>query len=581
MNILLASPGTGIDRLLQDIAEQQGYHIQLWSDEQQAPPTDGINLVITNLDHDYAAGLKLFFKIRSTPQFRLCYQLALIDEHNPSISSQLYELGFDNLLEWPSQDEQTMSCQLRFIERQIQLRERLQEAEKAVVAASAELSSQRNEMHNTLNHLRIGSCMINERGNLTFLSDMAQKIFGVSDINYLARPWQEVLSFKPSDITILNESISANRDQSFSHSFHLRTPRGRYYWIDVEVIATPSSPARKTLLFYDMSEMHDLRRMLDNKAQFHDLVGKSKSMLEIYRLIQDIANVNMTTLIEGETGTGKELVARAIHSSGARKDKPFIAVNCAGLTDSLLTSQLFGHRRGAFTGAIEDHKGVFEAADGGTLFLDEIGEIPMNVQTTLLRVLQEREVTRVGDNKPRKVDVHLIAATNRNLVEEVDKGSFRSDLLYRIRVARLNTPPLRERNEDIPLLVSALLTKKRAATGKPVQGISNPALRILLDYSWPGNVRELENVVEYAVLRCHNDMINLQDLPPELTGATGNDGINSHGQLRPNNPRQQILDALEQSQGSRIKAAKLLGISRATFYRRLEKLGINPTDYCQ
>ena len=579
MNILLASPKPWAEAPLLNLADERGYSLYQWHHEVDVLPSDDISIVIVDLAEDYTQGLKLFFKIRATPQFRLCYHLALISEADATLYNQLYELGFDNVLPISQLLSDTLVGQLRFIERQIQLRHRLQEAEKAVVAASAELSAQRNDIHNTLNHLRIGSCIINERGNLTFLSDMAQEIFEINDTDYLARPWPEVLSFKPDDIKALSASIEANHDKHFSHSFQLRTPRGRYYWLDVEVIASPSSPKRKTLLFYDMSEMHDLRRMLDDKAGFHDLVGKSKPMLGIYQLIQDIANVNITTLIEGDTGTGKELVARAIHSSGQRKDKPFIAVNCAGLTDSLLTSQLFGHKRGAFTGAIEDHKGVFEAANGGTLFLDEIGEISMNVQTTLLRVLQEREVTRVGDTLPRKVDVHLITATNRNLPKEVEKNNFRSDLLYRIRVARIHTPALRERLEDIPLLVAALLTKKRAATGKKVDAISDPALRVLLDYPWPGNVRELENIVEYAVLRCRDNTIGVQDLPPEITETADNDNGVAMGQHRSSHPRQQILNALEQSHGNRMKAAKILGISRATFYRRLEKYDISPANY--
>ncbi len=577
MNILLASPEEWSETPLVNVVNHRGDQLSQWHDVETQPPVDSIQVVAIDLVSNYALGLDFFKKVRATPAFHHCYLLALSLESSADLLKQLYELGFDNVLTAEQLAHETLDTQLCFIERQVQIRNRLQESEKIAIKSYSEISQQRNDTHNTLNHLRIGACMINDFGNLTFLNHMAQEIFEWDNITYFSRPWQEVLSFKPADMDELAKSIIDTYDKRFSHSFNLRTAGGRHYWLDVEVIANPSSPTCKTLLFYDMSEVHDLRRLLDDKARFHDLVGKSKAMLEVYQLIQDIANVSMTTLIEGDTGTGKELVARAIHSSGARKSEQFIAVNCAGLTDSLLTSQLFGHKRGAFTGAVDDHKGVFEAAHGGTLFLDEIGDISMNMQTTLLRVLQEREVTRVGDTKVRKVDVHLIAATNRNLLHEVEKGNFRSDLLYRIRVARIYTPALRERLEDIPLLVSALLTKKRAAMGKDVQSISDPALHVLLDYPWPGNVRELENVMEYAVLRCRNETINVKDLPPELTDPAGlRNGI---GSLQASNPRQQILDALEQTLGSRIKAAKILGVSRATFYRRLTKYKINPADY--
>jgi DNA-binding NtrC family response regulator len=277
-------------------------------------------------------------------------------------------------------------------------------------------------------------------------------------------------------------------------------------------------------------------------------------------------------LIEGETGTGKELVARAIHFSSRRKHNPFIALNCAGLTDSLLGSQLFGHRRGAFTGAVEDHKGLFQAADGGTLFLDEVGDIPANVQTSLLRVLQEREVVRLGDSKPLKVDVRVLAATHHNLVDDVARGTFRSDLLYRIRVVRIHLPPLHQRREDIPLLVSHFLGQCGAATGKHVGGISTDAMGILLTYRWPGNVRELKSAVEYGIVRSKGPVIEATDLPAEII-----DGATSPGTLPEAagaDERQRLLAALAAAKGNRVAAARLLGMSRATLYRRLAELNI-------
>jgi DNA-binding NtrC family response regulator len=352
---------------------------------------------------------------------------------------------------------------------------------------------------------------------------------------------------------------------------HLDRTGGRRLWLEVDVKDDPRDPRRQIFFFYDVTDVHDLRLLLDERAHFHDLVGKSAAMQAIYKQIRDIARVDATVLIEGETGTGKELAARAIHFSSARKDKPFVAVNCAGLTESLLSSQLFGHKRGAFTGAIEDHRGLFEAANGGTLLLDEIGDIPTPVQNQLLRVLQEREIVRLGETLPRKIDVRIIAATHRNLSAEAAAGRFRPDLFYRIRVARITLPPLRQRREDIPSLAASFLAQFSAANGKRVTEISQEALRLLMDYEWPGNVRELRSAIEFTLIHCAGSVIQPEDLPPEIFSAP--DSL--AGDPLPDE-RSRFLEALQRSRGNRALAARLLGISRATLYRRLADLKIDP-----
>ena len=297
-------------------------------------------------------------------------------------------------------------------------------------------------------------------------------------------------------------------------------------------------------------------------------------MQVIFQQIQELARVDSTVLIEGETGTGKELVARAIHRSSHRQKGPFIAVNCAGLTESLVGSQLFGHKRGAFTGAVSDQEGLFEAAEGGTLFLDEIGDIPMAIQTSLLRVLQEREVTRLGESKLRKVNVRVIAATHHNLAKDVKGGQFREDLLYRIRVGRILLPPLRVRREDIPLLSSAFLSQCRATTGRPVETISHPAMRLLMGHSWPGNVRELQHAIEFAVIRSQESALQTFDFPPEVLEHTELPLVTRAVKAPVSDQETHILEALEKTGGNRSAAAKLLGISRVTLYRWLHRLGI-------
>ncbi len=440
--------------------------------------------------------------------------------------------------------------------------QRLQQLEAA-------LRTSHDDLLSILNELRIGTALINEAGRLTFLSDMCQRLLGTEAPEVLGKSWKAVV---PTPLhAVLQEMSERPAAERTKLPVHMTTDAGQHYWMDIDIQDDPRDAQRRIICLYDMTEVHDLRRQLSEKAQFHDLVGKSEPMLRIYQQIRDVAQVDTTVVIEGETGTGKELVARAIHAASHRASRPFVAVNCAGLTESLLASQLFGHRRGAFTGAVADQQGLFEAADGGTLFLDEIGDIPLNVQTSLLRVLQEREIIRLGEARPRSIDVRILAATHRNLQEEVEKGTFRADLLYRIRVARIHLPALRERRQDIPLLTSTFLTKCRAEIDKAVDEVSHEAMRYLLDYAWPGNVRELRSAIEYAVIRCRGAVIPADDLPPELHEAAP---FQPRFEDTPLDEKQRLLAALEQARGNRTAAARLLGMSRATFYRRLASFGI-------
>jgi DNA-binding NtrC family response regulator len=362
-------------------------------------------------------------------------------------------------------------------------------------------------------------------------------------------------------------------DQRKKITVRLKKTNGRKRQVEVEIQDDPRDPNGKILYFYDVSEVCNLRQLLDEKAHYGELVGKSKEMRQVYEQIKEISGLDWTVLITGETGTGKELVARATHASSPRKDKPFIAINCAGLNDSILTSQLFGHKRGAFTGAVSDQKGLIEAANGGTLFLDEIGDISMNVQTSLLRVLETKEITRLGETQPRKIDTRIIVATHRHLNDEVAKGHFRPDLLYRIRIARIELAPLRERREDIPLLVRSFLGQSRTSSGKPVEDIANDAMRALLDYRWPGNVRELKSAIDFAVIHSKESIIRIEDLPVEI--LQGAQPLSKKADTPPDE-KERLSAALQATKGNRTEAARLLGMSRATFYRKLYNLNIKP-----
>ena len=449
-------------------------------------------------------------------------------------------------------------------------------AENQLQEMYRQVERSRNDLRSILNELRIGTVMTDKNGHVIFLNSVARRLFDRPESVSNDLPWQKLFGLDVENTRNLRAVIDKPLAERNRIALHLDAIDGRRLWLEADVKDDPRDTTGKIFFLYDVTDVHDLRRLLDERAQFYDLLGKSAAMQQVYQQIRAVAQVDSTVLIEGETGTGKELVARAIHAASHRKDKPFVAVNCAGLTESLLGSQLFGHKRGAFTGAIEDHQGLFEAANGGTLLLDEIGDIPMTVQNQLLRVLQEREIVRLGETRPRKIDVRLLAATHRSLSDEVTRGNFRTDLFYRIRVARIAVPALRGRREDIPLLAASFLAQFSAAAAKRVTELSNEAVRLLMDHPWPGNVRELRSAIEFAVIRCGGAVIQPEDLPPEI-GAPSDFGSSIPGDPL-NDEKARFLDALDRSRGNRALAARLLGISRATLYRRLADLNIHPED---
>jgi DNA-binding NtrC family response regulator len=323
-------------------------------------------------------------------------------------------------------------------------------------------------------------------------------------------------------------------------------------------------------------EVSRLRKEVHKEYSFHQILGKSKAIQAVFDLIRRVADSPTNVLITGESGTGKELVAKAIHYNSDRKDAPFIPVNCAAIPEQLLESELFGHMRGSFTDAKVDKRGLFEEAQKGTLFLDEISELPLMLQAKILRAIQEREIRRVGANKPVAVDVRIIAATNLNLGEEVKAKRFRDDLYYRLNVIELKLPPLRERREDIPILVEAFLKKCGDARRKEVKGVSESALAMLMDYGWPGNVRELENVIERAVTLSRGEKIVPEDLPPAIQGARGDRRVLDEAAERTLSleavEKEYIQKILDKMGGNKYQAAHALGIDRKTLYRKLAEI---------
>ena len=326
--------------------------------------------------------------------------------------------------------------------------------------------------------------------------------------------------------------------------------------------------------FRDLSEIEALRRELEGRFRVGDLVSRSPLMQKVFEVLPAIAASPSTVLILGETGTGKELMARTIHSLSPRREGPFVAVSCGALPDTLLESEIFGYKAGAFTGATKDKPGRFALAKGGTIFLDEIGEVSQALQVRLLRVLQERTYEPLGATRSETVNARIIVATNKDLAEQTRKGAFREDLYYRVNVVRVELPPLRRRKEDIPLLVDQFIERFNRLQRKSIQGIAAEALSLLMAHDWPGNVRELENIIERSFILCHEGFIGIGHLPEELTAhgaaSTDSDVRSAHDLL----DAQAIRGALERNAFNRLATAKELGIHKTTLFRKMKRLGI-------
>jgi len=375
-------------------------------------------------------------------------------------------------------------------------------------------------------------------------------------------------------VEILDEAIKSGEPVEVDH-MECQLPHGARRVISVRtypLLSLMGMLSGVVMVLRDDTYVADLEMELKEHRQFHRIVGRSEPMQKVYSLIKALAGVQTTVLITGESGTGKELVAEALHRAGERSHKPLVKVNCSALPETLLESELFGHVKGAFTGAIRDNVGRFHRADGGTIFLDEVGDISPIIQLKLLRVLEERQFERVGNSAPVKVDVRLIAATNKNLLEKVSLGSLREDLYYRLKVVEIRLPPLRDRREDIPLLVEHFRKGFNVKFKKVIEAISSDVLKAFLKYPWPGNVRELEHTMEHAFVLCSQNIITFDHLPPDFMSGPGierrspdeTEEAGSHA----------ILEALDKTAWNKAKAARLLGIDRVTLYRKIKRYNL-------
>lgn len=452
--------------------------------------------------------------------------------------------------------------------------------------AQTRLRDEQARIRGMLDGVFDGIVTIDEKGLVESINQAAEQMFGYTNDEIVGRNISLLVPepFRDRHGHFLATYVETGQPNiiGLDREFPACRKNGETFPVQIRVTQVNVQDRRLfTGIIRDLSKQQETEQHVEklkaelDRSRYGQMIGRSAPMRRLYQMIEEVAKGSWPVLIEGETGVGKELVARAIHAASFQQDRPFVATNIAGLTDSLVASQLFGHRRGAFTDAVRDQKGLFETADGGTLFLDEIGDVSQTVQTSLLRVLEEGEIVRIGDSLPRKVDVRVICATNGSLYRRLESGEFRKDLLYRLKVARILVPPLRERRDDLPLLIEAFLSEARAETGKGLTEFNSDAMMRLMSYAWPGNVRELRNVITYVAIHCKNPIAGLGDLPSELLGLETPPPNQKPVVGNPEDERERILAALEKCGGNRSRAASLLGISRATLYRRLETFGIS------
>ncbi len=416
--------------------------------------------------------------------------------------------------------------------------------------------------------------MIDRDGRLVQFNTTAERICGYSDELIGSDAAAIHLGCRGACRTVMLDVLNSNAPLSLRRiECHAPSGKTRIVSLTATPVTETDGTARGAVaVIRDETELVALERSLQLRGRFHGIIGASAPMQRVYRLIESLADVPSTVLINGESGTGKELVAAALHGCGTRSGGPFVKVNCSALSESLLESELFGHVRGAFTGAISDKVGRFQKAHGGTLFLDEIGDVSPAIQMRLLRVLQESEFERVGESSSIKVDVRIVAATNQSLAEKVAQGTFRQDLYYRLNVVRLDLPPLRERCDDLELLVAHFIAQFNGKLSKAVVAVSDDVMALFRSYGWPGNVREMEHAIEHACIVCKATTITVDDLPQDLLQSQ----LMSAPAVTKYSPslsvpvtKLSLAEALAASDGNKARAARLLGISRMTLYRQM------------
>jgi len=430
-----------------------------------------------------------------------------------------------------------------------------------------------------LNCISDGVLTIDLDGRINYVNKAMQELLGYPDNAMIGKRCENFIrsNICATEDCVLRRTL-AKRERLSNYESFIENREGRRVPVNINtdlLFDETGSLIGIVEVFRDISQIKELKERLEDIYQFGNIVTKDRRMKEIMAILPSVAQTKSTVLIEGESGTGKELIAKAIHNNSRRKDKPFIAVNCAAIPDTLIESELFGHVKGAFTGAYQDRVGRFELANHGTIFLDEITDMSLATQAKLLRVIQEEKFERVGGTKTIAVDVHIIAATNKGLLKEVKEGRFREDLFYRISVFPISLPPLRERREDIPLLITHFVEKFNKEMEKEIDNIAPQAMNVLLNYYYPGNIRELKNIIEHAFICSKDNTILPEHLPAELLREGERLNITtSPASSLDNVEKEWILRTLEETGWRYAETARRLGISRTTLWRKVKSFGI-------
>ncbi len=454
---------------------------------------------------------------------------------------------------------------------------------EATEAAHRQVEQERQTQDTILAGIADGVFTVDDERRFTAVNDKCLEMLGRRREDVLGRDCCTVLRSSSCSTDCPIRWALENRTNVIDHRERILGAGDRAIDVlnSVFLVSDQAAPdARVVGVLRDVSEYYELKRAASKRYEFFGMVSRSPRMQEVFRLVDTISASDTTVLITGESGTGKELIASAIQENSLRKSGPFVKINCSALTETLLESELFGHEKGAFTGAVHEKRGIFESADHGTVFLDEVGDMSLGLQAKLLRLLQEREFQRVGGHRTIKVDVRVLAATNKELKQEIAAGRFREDIYYRLCVIPIHLEPLRERREDIPLLVHHFMEIFRQKYRRPIEEISQQALHLLTRHSWPGNVRELQNMIEYAFVCCGETRIRREHLPAEIRGpvtgiaASGAAEMDPMGGVYPDE-RRRIIELLRNHRGNRSEVARLLGISRTTLWRRMKQHGID------
>ncbi len=571
-HILVVEDEAVLQLTFSEFLAQRGYDVATASDYQEALghlDADDFDLVVTDIILAGKTGVDLLRTIRE--RGLQCPVVMITGEPNVETASEAVRLGaFDYLGKPVTRDALQRVARLALEQKRI--------ADERDHYAK-QMDMYRSDLQAIFNSVTEGIITVDADMCVRQVNTAAGRILGLATCALSGKPFGSVRKGFERAEEALQETLKT-REPVVDRRLLLQNGEDEKILVinTMPLISERGTFAGAVLMIRDMTRLTRLERQLEDSQQYRNMIGKSAKMQEIFRLIRELAETDSTVLVCGESGTGKELVAAALHHASPRGKGPFLRVNCAALSEDILESELFGHVKGAFTGAVKDRIGRFEAADGGTILLDEIGDISARLQLRLLRVLQEREFERVGSSTPIRTDVRVIASTNQDLEHKIRAGEFRQDLYYRLNVVRIHIPPLRERRQDIPLLVEHFCRRFNRSIRREVTGVAPDTMEVLLNYPWPGNVRELENCIERAFIVCHDSQIQPRHLPPEiLNKAHGSGGTHvspTDGRGSGASERERIIAVLDKTDWNVAKAARLLGIARNTLYQRLKSMNI-------